>query len=305
MATETPLTVFNLEQLFSAPINATIGADFEAARQFVRYLREFGFNKPAGTPGNDWGALRMVAFGIERERNGYPNTEVVRIPTLSMIPLPLLEVREADFSFAVRILSGEPIPEPRSRGLSLPGDAPPAPPDGMRWRAMLAEEASAREEQVSPVNPQLAANLRVKVSVRRGDVPAGIASLIALMNENGSIIRDLIQLLPVSVAVSPQSPLATSELRLLNLEGLAQAHGQLSAHYRSDRGFALFADGLPWLPGERRATGADGRLALEIRRSPGHPAAATGTHSVRFDAEETGFPASRELAIRFVPGPQE
>lgn len=297
MENQSPLTVFNLQDLFSAPLQATIDADFEAARQFVRYIRRFGFQpspQSAANKGDDWGGLRMVAFGVERDRNGFPNTEVIRIPTLSMIPLPLLEVREADFRFAVRILTRERVTSP-PHGLFTGGEPPEDDPEAFRWRAMLSEERGEHGEIRPSVNPQLAANMLVNVKVRRGDVPAGIASLIALMNENSQVIHDLIQLSPRSATLSEDAPRTDVAIRMLGLNGESLPGGKLVAHYRDDLGFGLQSGGYPWRPGEQRTVDDSGRIAASLVLEEPHAASATG--AIRFEAVEQGFPASQELSV--------
>ncbi|MBY4728019.1 MULTISPECIES: DUF2589 domain-containing protein [Burkholderia] len=187
--------VVDLQYLFAAPIEAVIEADFMAARQFVRYVREFGFVQNAsivcepGDPnGTDFGELRMITFFYEQVV-GKDKTEWrrVQVPVLSLIPLPLLGVKTATFDFGVRLLLAERVQAPCAIPL-LPDDADDTAPRRYRWSAMLArgrpEAGSHAREDVSPF---LEANIGAKVEVGQAGIPAGIGNLLALLGMNTQI----------------------------------------------------------------------------------------------------------------------
>lgn len=183
-----PVTVVPLQEVFAAPIRAVIQADFMAAEQFVEYIRHFGFEPgtQAQANGGSFGSLRMVSFDYQRPGpSGRPETASVRIPALSLVPLPLLHVEQAEFRFGVRLLQALEPPKRRER-LGLLGDPPESagkPAEPVRWQAVVADEP--RDGQpTNPVAPQLQANVRAMVQVRRADIPAGIATLLALMSES-------------------------------------------------------------------------------------------------------------------------
>lgn len=139
------VTVVSLEALFAAPISAVISADFMAARQFAQYIQDYGFTPPSppelgaappgeasATPHNAGflGDLRMVSFSFDQPGgSGSPEPKTVKIPALSLVPLPLLQVQFAEFDFAVRVLEGTRDTSPRPlRLLAAPEASSLAPP---------------------------------------------------------------------------------------------------------------------------------------------------------------------------------
>jgi hypothetical protein len=188
------VSVVPLQEIFAAPLRAVIQADFMAAEQFVHFVRTYGFDRArAGTPSTPvdtkFGALRMISFQFPRPgREGTPEDVTVRIPALSMIPLPLLQVRDADFRFGVRLLQGaEAVPAVRRLGLLDDEDEDPTPGQ-VHWQAMIASSHPDDQPNTGDVlAPQLQANIHARVRMRQADVPAGIANLLALMGQNTEI----------------------------------------------------------------------------------------------------------------------
>ncbi|KVF19007.1 MULTISPECIES: DUF2589 domain-containing protein [Burkholderia] len=187
--------VVDLQYLFAAPIEAVIEADFMAARQFVRYVREFGFVRKPSTgceprelDDSDFGELRMITFFYEQVL-GKDKTEWrrVQVPVLSLIPLPLLEVKTATFDFGVRLLLAERVKASCAIPL-LPGDADDAAPRQYRWSAMLARgRPEAGGQTREDVSPFLEANIGAKVEVGQAGIPAGIGNLLALLGMNTQV----------------------------------------------------------------------------------------------------------------------
>jgi Protein of unknown function (DUF2589) len=205
MADSIPVNVVSLEDIFSAPLRAVVSADFDAARQFAAYVEEYGFIPPEpGAPQADSGAdplgrLRMVSFRFEEMGADFvPHPVEMKIPALSLVPLPLLQVEDADFTFGVRLLQGTRRHESRPlRLLQAAGEPdPPRPP--VQWQAMIADRSLAdpRRDQAAP---QLNANIHAQVRMRRAEIPAGIATLLGVM---GSVAQ-------VTAPVPPTLPEAT------------------------------------------------------------------------------------------------
>ena len=99
--------ITTLENIFGIPIQAIINADFMAARKSLEYIREFGFEPDPGNNGdvNRFGKLRETNFSYTSPGDsGAAERRVVKIPTLSLVPLPLLHVDHADFDFSVKVI---------------------------------------------------------------------------------------------------------------------------------------------------------------------------------------------------------
>lgn len=182
--------VVELGALFAMPLVSVIEADVLAAKEFTRFLYDFGFvSDPTKAPDPDHlGALRTVTFSYKRpSANGGLEDAVVEIPLLSLVPLPLLQVTDAEFTFNVRVLESE------KSGLGAPPALVSQPQEGAsdatastdrpRIHAMLAQNAPDAPEGAKRQS-DLDANMSVKLSMRQADVPAGISSLLNLMSQS-------------------------------------------------------------------------------------------------------------------------
>jgi hypothetical protein len=182
--------VTDLEYIFSAPIAAVVKADFMAARQFVEYIEKYGFARPdRSEPGAEYcGDLRMVSFTFDQIQNGHPERRMMKVPALSLIPMPLLQVKQAEFSYGVHVLSARRVHDDhKPLRLLAEREASGLPdPEPYEWRAMLAA-GRTRDETRPDLAPHISANIDVKVHVGQADIPAGLANLFALMGENAQV----------------------------------------------------------------------------------------------------------------------
>lgn len=196
------INVVDLGYLFSAPLIAIIEADFLAASKFVEYIEKYGFKKKkaersellggegsAQETDEKLGKLKMVSFKMQQPGpHGKPETVVIRIPKLGLIPLPLLQVKDAEFEFGIRILEVIEKPKPitppdLTREDDENGDDGfvPTDPDRYRWRAMIAQKEEALPWK--DVTPRFDANINVKVNMVQADIPTGISTLLNLLGE--------------------------------------------------------------------------------------------------------------------------
>lgn len=197
----------DLSDLLSAPLVSTVEADMLTVRKFMEFLHEFGFTrrdspgkdpaKASSSPNTDFGRLRMLSFDYQQpQSNGSTLPMRLRVPALTMVPLPLLQVTEADFDFALRIVSAA------RQGTALPGSGPrPSPseapsgklladPNRYRFKAMLARgNPQAPADARKTPGPSLELNLKVHVKMRHADMPSGVTSMLQLLTE--AIHREL------------------------------------------------------------------------------------------------------------------
>lgn len=228
MVDENDNGVVDFGQLIAGPLEAVVEADFHAAERAAEIIERFGFEhvltQPASQPAvrrrgaeppKALGRLAMVTFDVDRPG---PDGEIrplqVRVPKLSLIPLPLLQVHEANFDFGVRIFSAERS-VPATGALRLPrrGDEP-LPDEHVRWRAALARGGATNQTQ-QDLAPHVDANMQVKVQMRQSDLPNGITRLLAFMGDNFEVSQGASPLAaqPTALALSTGA-LEPSELTL-------------------------------------------------------------------------------------------
>lgn len=204
MAEVTTMTtqISDLKNIIAAPLVATVQADVYAAVAFVKFIEEYGFEKSEGISTritemgfdvNDGtshlGKLKMVTFYYDYEviEDGKPVVRMVRVtlPFLSLVPLPLLQVSDAEYKFDIRITgvytsSGPENPDNSApsllRSTSVTEESLP--------RVLATYTPFTADNQANVIAPSMVANMRIKINVRQGDIPAGISSMLNIISDS-------------------------------------------------------------------------------------------------------------------------
>lgn len=175
--------VMELQQLIAGPLVSTIEADTLSSRRYLEMLQLIAFEDVTEGDRNIR-RLRTLKFAYQETNvNGYRN-KVVSIPLVTLLPLPILQIKEADFDFDINILdavsSGTVESFDYGEGKIEQNNENRRP---FRLRASLAPKSgsgsySDKSEQ------QLSANMKVHVKMRQADMPAGLSNLLRLTAGN-------------------------------------------------------------------------------------------------------------------------
>ena len=175
--------VMELQQLIAGPLIATIEADSLSAQKYLDYLMRIAFESYNPVTG-ETGELRMLTFSyMEQDVNG-SRRQTVHIPILTLVPLPLLQIQEADFDFDIKILdalsqtSEEKFSVEEGKGVRAPQED-----NGLKLRVSLAPK-QGEQSATANVQQSLSANMKVKVKMRQADVPAGLSNLLHMTANN-------------------------------------------------------------------------------------------------------------------------
>ncbi len=260
--------IATLESIFATPIQAIIDADYMAARRASEYIKEFGFNQRNSAEGsNALGSLKETSFSYNTlGTDGKPEQRLVKIPSLSLIPLPLLHVEHADFDFSVRIVSSEQNE------------------DGKLSAALVPQRNS---QNANASTPHLDANINVKMKVVQSDIPAGISNLLALMGSNTSNT-------PLD-KISINDPLLkfrngeerSSSLRLTDPNGNPIKNALVSVSYDETSGISLLQNHKQWGNGCSMLTDENGEIRYRVAYYIDDNAEKPGTvHEIKFSHED-------------------
>ena len=211
----------SLYQLLGAPLYALIQAETYAANATAEFIEQVGFEAPAPTadqtPPQEFGKLRTISFQQERRAtDGEGALYKVEVPLLSILPIPALQIKEAELEFFVKIVDmvTQSQPQRLNEGAAGRGQPEQGPPNvGQEEQADEQTEAQAGEEPPSPMSRHLpltphldmkamlgrghpaAPNapdsafdmqVHVKIKVAQADPPAGLARLFNLMEQSVS-----------------------------------------------------------------------------------------------------------------------
>lgn len=178
--------VMDLQQLIAGPLMATIDADALAAQRYLDYLMRVAFVSYDPLTGKT-GEMRMITFTyIEQDVNG-SRKRTVSMPLLTLIPLPLLHVEEADFDFDIKIIDA--VSDAVDERFSIAaGESVTVRPEASNFK-LRASLAPMRCEATNDGDLQqsLSANMKVKVRMRPADMPAGLSNLLNLTANNVQI----------------------------------------------------------------------------------------------------------------------
>jgi len=180
--------VLELQQLIAGPLVATIEADALSAQKYLHYVLGVAFESYDPQTG-ETGKLRMLTFSYNEQDGDRVERRVVNVPLLTLIPLPLLQIREADFDFDIKILDAlyEKADERFSaeQGRAVNRNAAGG---GFKMRASLAPQQSD-VRRTGELRQSLSANMKVRVKMRQADMPAGMSNILHL-TANNIIVAD-------------------------------------------------------------------------------------------------------------------
>lgn len=175
--------VMELQQLIAGPLVATIEADALAAQKYLDYLLHVAFESYNPHTG-ETGRLRQLTFRYTEQEGGVLRQRSVSIPLLTLVPLPLLHVEEADFDFDIKIIDALSDTVEETFSVSAgEGVAARSETGGFKMRASLAPKQGSLKHS-GDLQQSLTANMKVRVKMRPSDMPAGLSNLLHLTANN-------------------------------------------------------------------------------------------------------------------------
>lgn len=180
---ESSVQVFPLRDLLSSTLVATVDADTATSQRYFHNLCSIAFEEfDART--NEAGSLRMLTF---RYLAPDGTQQSLNVPVLSLVPLPLLQVKDADFGFDVHIVDmlvhqheEEAFSlEDEAEASDAPCRAATAVPPRLRV-SLLPFRRSGGTNGGTPYGSL--PNMKVNVRLQQADVPGGLARFLQAVN---------------------------------------------------------------------------------------------------------------------------
>lgn len=175
-------TALLVEELLGSTLSSVIKAQGLVSTQLADFIEKVGFEETTNDDGTTGLRARTFSFEFERAEVG-EDDEVVRrkvtasLPLLSIVSLPALTIDSADLDLDLRLVATDPAPSGGPK--PLPGQRTtavhlwaipwkPPPPTGTGTGTTTTSTAGA---------------MKVRVTLRRMDVPMGIERLERLLAE--------------------------------------------------------------------------------------------------------------------------
>ncbi len=171
--------VMDLKQLIAAPLIATLEADAMTTHGYVDFLKEVAFEADEN---GGLGKLRTFTFQYNQSDKNGRTLKKVEIPVISLIPIPLLQIKEATFDFDIKILDS--VTEHAEQEFSFNEENEKQEEGKTAMRVALAPQQG---KSSNTKDSSLTANMKVQVVMQQADMPAGLANLLSLSAHNMSV----------------------------------------------------------------------------------------------------------------------
>lgn len=168
--------IMSLQQLISAPLVATIDADAMSAERYMKHFMSLAFESYNPVDGST-GALRLISFNFTDSDASGGAEKKVSVPLVSLVTLPLLQIKQADFDFDINIIDA--VAAAPNEHFSLNRGEVESPrgkerDEGLNFRASLAPQSG------KGASSSLQANMKIHVSMQQADMPSGLSQFLQL-----------------------------------------------------------------------------------------------------------------------------
>ena len=168
--------IMSLQQLISAPLVATIDADAMSTERYMKHFMSLASESYNPVDGST-GALRLISFNFTDSDASGGAEKKVSVPLVSLVTLPLLQIKQADFDFDINIIDA--VAAAPNEHFSLNRGEVESPrgkerDEGLNFRASLAPQSGRG------ASSSLQANMKIHVSMQQADMPSGLSQFLQL-----------------------------------------------------------------------------------------------------------------------------
>lgn len=200
-----------LYQLLGAPLLALVQAESQAALATAEFIQKIGFEAETGTEASTetqttsgvpatpdaFGNMRMATFSNQVQGpDGKLKTMNIQVPLLSLVPIPALQIKDADLEFYVRILdfsknqSSAKISTQKKVVKEQPDDKSSEKEDFLSPNQMQFRASMGRGPGNSQYPSTMEAQIKIKIKMAQADIPVGLARLFNIMDQSVSVTPD-------------------------------------------------------------------------------------------------------------------
>ena len=168
--------IMSLQQLISAPLVATIDADAMSAERYMKHFMSLAFESYNPVDGST-GALRLISFNFTDSDASGGAEKKVSVPLVSLVTLPLLQIKQADFDFDINIIDAVAAAPNEHFSLNrgeVESRRGKERDEGLNFRASLAPQSGRG------ASSSLQANMKIHVSMQQADMPSGLSQFLQL-----------------------------------------------------------------------------------------------------------------------------
>ncbi|MGJ5134645.1 DUF2589 domain-containing protein [Bradyrhizobium oligotrophicum] len=169
-----------LHEIIGIPIADLVRAEMQAAQASMEFIENVGFQRDPKADRDDLGELRFVTFRYQYpDQSGKPVSHEVKVPLLSLMPLPLVQIARGEIELVARI---EDV-----KKLALDSVVVARPPGKSETLVAERHEFIASVDGLTAMDDpktKSAPRIRIKIEVKQSDLPAGFDSLLRKLDQN-------------------------------------------------------------------------------------------------------------------------
>jgi hypothetical protein len=166
-----------ISELLGAPMAAIVQAEGIAARATAEFIKEVGFTGISDSIDGDYGRIRNVTFSYERiNADGTTELAKLSVPLLTIIPIPSIQVAEAEIEFDLAMTQPEssPVPKDDSRLGNFSSYK------SVQLKAIFAKKPNPSTN--SPVTTTATSNMNVKIRLVQSELAVGMVQLLNILD---------------------------------------------------------------------------------------------------------------------------
>lgn len=184
------MTPLPLRELLGTLIADLIEAEAHSAQATVDFLRAAGFVDKNKSP-DHWGEVRFIQFSftVPDMKEG-AKVRTIRVPLLSLLPIPLQQVEQAEYELFARVIDVKQNASEAKGEASSGSKIYSRAPSNVDLLCDVAPYCAESVPGKKPSDP----TIRVKITMRQSDLPAGLASSLRRIEEtSGNSLPDIKQ----------------------------------------------------------------------------------------------------------------
>jgi hypothetical protein len=185
------ISTISLGSIIGGALNAIVEAQSQAADTTVQFIESVGFTEVKDGKENKLTPV-YVSFDYAIKDDENKNREVsMKVPLLTMVPIPFIRIDSADIDFNVKINSVEETKTSQENKVSGSTQAN-ANYKGFRFNAGIKLNASISNQKKSSSSDTVKRDysLNVHVHAVQDDMPAGVERLLSILENSEPLAKD-------------------------------------------------------------------------------------------------------------------
>ena len=173
-----------LFEIIGAPLIALVQAQTQAARATVEFIEKVGFDRKDSQEGPselNVGTLRMAEFRYTKmDENREPAEFVARVPVLSLVPIPGIQMKNAKISFTAKITDVYEEEAKTTQSTQVVKKPTWLKEALTQFRGSLAPETKTTKENLAVRGNY---ELNIEVELEQLPIAAGIEKILSMMDQ--------------------------------------------------------------------------------------------------------------------------